>query len=108
MVEGQRSKFVVSGFNFENGKNYGLCCSTDPNKLNKAECARQSCYCEFKRKINDTTCEFEAMGSVYEGEEATAYPAALVHVDMGSSSDVVNPDDLTIVLDHAFIEDNPF
>lgn len=67
-----------------------------------------SLYCSFKRKISDTEYEFEAMGSVHEGEEATAYPAALVHVDMNAHSDVVNPDDLDIVLDNAFIENNPF
>lgn len=48
------------------------------------------------------------MGSVVDEGGLTAYPAALVHVDMGSSSDVVNPDDLPIVLDNAFIENNPF
>lgn len=67
-----------------------------------------STYCTLKRKISNTECEFEAMSSVYEGEETTAYPAALVHVDMNAHSDVVNPDDLEIVLDEAFIENNPF
>ena len=67
-----------------------------------------SLYCSLKRKISDTECEFEAMGSVVDEEGLTTYPAALVHVDMSSHSDVVNPDDLTIDLDYAFIENNPF